>query len=291
MEIVYHIGAHGTDDGWIVRALLKNRGTLEAMGVAVPAPKLYRQVLPKVAKSLKSGQVVDDAQHVLLDAVLDVENAQRVIFSHDSLVCFPANVISEHGFYAMAPQRIEAYSNLFPAASKEFYLALVNPATLIPSLIDIPAGGTYERIMGQTRPTEIRWSSTIRRILAYHPDVNLTVWCHEDVPLIWPEILRALAGLGAEDALEGDFDVLTALLTEEGMTKFKTYLEAHPPRTLAQRRRITTAFLEKFAKPEELVAELDLPGWSEELLAQVTSNYENDCAEIAAMAGVTFIQP
>ena len=30
MQIVYHLGAHATDDDRLVRALLKNRGTLEA---------------------------------------------------------------------------------------------------------------------------------------------------------------------------------------------------------------------------------------------------------------------
>lgn len=291
MQIVYHLGAHGTDDDRLVRTLLKNRGTLEAMGIAVPSPKRYRQILPRAAKSLKGGRAGEDTQHVLLDAVMDADSARRVIFSHEDLICFPVNVVTEAGFYAPAPQRLAAYSNLFPDAEKQFFLALKNPATLIPALIERAVNGTYETIMAATRPTELRWSSAVRRMLAFQPDLNLTVWCNEDMPLIWPEIVRAVAGVGPEVALEGDFDILASIMTDEGMEKFKAYLDAHPPQTLAQRRRVTTAFLDKFAKPDELEVELDLPGWTEELIARITANYEADCAEIEAMHGVTFITP
>lgn len=291
MQIVYHLGAHGTDDDRLVRALLKNRGTLEAMGIAVPSPRLYREVLPRVAKSLKGGAAGRDAQSVILDAVIEADEARRVIFSHDGLICFPVNVVSELGFYAMAPQRFAAYSNLFPEAEKEFFLALRNPATLVPTLIERAVDGTYAAIMGTTSPTELRWSSVIRRVLAHMPDIDLTVWCNEDTPLIWPEILRALAGLGPEDALEGDFDLLATLMRDEGLAKLKAHLDAQPPQTVAERRRITTEFLEEFGKSEELEVEVDLPGWTDDMVEAITAAYERDCAEIAAMPGVTFIAP
>ena len=291
MQIVYHLGAHATDDDRLVRALLKNRGTLEAAGISVPAPRLYRQVLPRVAKTLKGGRAGEDTQHVILDAVMEADEAHRVIFSHEGLICFPVNVVSQRGFYTMMPQRIAAYSNLFPDAEKEFFLALKNPATLVPALIERAAGGTYEKVMADASPMDLRWASAIRRVLMHAPDVNLTVWCNEDTPLIWPELLRALAGLSAEDALEGDFDLLATIMTEDGLTRLKAYLDAHPPTTVAQRRRVTTSFLEKFAKPDEIEVAVDLPGWTAELVEEITEAYDRDCDEIAAMQGVTFIAP
>ncbi|MGB3314892.1 MAG: hypothetical protein WBB85_10800, partial [Albidovulum sp.] len=60
---------------------------------------------------------------------------------------------------------------------------------------------------------------------------------------------------------------------------------------LTQRRRVTTAFLEKFAKPDEIEIGIDLPGWTEALVQQISDAYDRDCADIAGMPGVKFIAP
>ncbi|OYX45407.1 MAG: hypothetical protein B7Z02_02270 [Rhodobacterales bacterium 32-67-9] len=291
MQIAYHLGAHCTDEDRLIRALLKNRGTLASAGIAVPSPRSYRQLLPRVAKSLRGAAAGSDTQQVILDAVMEADEAERLVFSNDNLLCYPMNTVSSQGFYATAPQRIAAYSNLFPKAQSEFFLALRNPATLVPALIERANDGTYETLMGDQSPITLRWAPVIRRILAAMPEVALTVWCNEDTPLLWPEILRAVAGLGPDAALDGDFDLLGTIMTEDGLVKLKAYLEAHPPATVDQRRRATTAFLEKYARPEEIEVEVNLPGWSGELVAALTAAYEEDCAEIEAMAGVEFLVP
>ncbi len=38
MEIVYHLGAHCTDEDRLLRCLLKNRGILAQQGIIVPGP-------------------------------------------------------------------------------------------------------------------------------------------------------------------------------------------------------------------------------------------------------------
>ncbi|SPH17455.1 hypothetical protein DEA8626_00977 [Defluviimonas aquaemixtae] len=291
MQIVYHLGAHCTDEDRLVRALMKNRGTLAAAGISVPSPRRYRQLLPRIAKSLAGGPAAPDTQSVILDAVMEADEAERLIFSYDGLLCFPVNVVSERGFYATAPKRTAAYANLFPEARSEFFLALRNPATLIPDLIRRTKDGTYDALMSDTHPLSLRWSHVIRRMLAHVPEIDLTVWCNEDTPLIWPEVLRAVAGLGPEEALEGDFDLLAAIMTEDGLAKLKAYLDGHPPETVEERRRITTEFLAAHARPEELEVEIELPGWTIATVGDVTAAYEADCAEIAEMPGVTFIAP
>ncbi|MGB7261361.1 MAG: hypothetical protein WBC68_04775 [Albidovulum sp.] len=291
MQIVYHMGAHCTDEDRLIRALLKNRGPLEAAGIAIPAPRKYRQLLPRVAKSLSGGPAGSDTQSVILDAVMEADAAERLIFSHDGLICFPSNVITDLGFYATAPKRIAAYANLFPNSHCEFHLALRNPATLIPDLIRRANDGSYASVVGETSPLELRWAHVIRRVLAALPDIDLTVWCNEDTPLIWPELLRNLAGVDAETALEGDFDLLSMIMTDDGLTRLKSYLDSHAPETVEERRKIVTAFLDKFAVPAEMEVEIDLPGWSDQMVADITALYDSDCAEIARMPGVTFIAP
>ncbi len=291
MQIVYHLGAHCTDEDRLVRALLKNRGTLAAAGIAVPLPKKYRKLLPRVAKSLAGAPAGPDTQSVILDAVMDMEEAERLIFSHDGMLCFPVNVVSERGFYATAPKRTAAFANLFPEDHSEFYLSLRNPATLIPEVIRRTNEGSYDALMGDIHPMTLRWSNVISRMLDQLPDIDLTVWCNEDTPLIWPEVLREIAGLGPEAELEGDFDLLATIMTDDGLAKLKVYLDTHPPETVEARRKITSEFLTAHARPEELEVEIDLPGWTPALVADITAAYEADCEIIAGMPDVHFIKP
>jgi len=291
MQIAYHLGVHGTDEDRLVRALLKNRGTLAAAGIAVPSPRLYRQLLPKVAKTLRGAPAGPEVREVILDAVGEDGPLDRLVFSHESLLCFPVNAIGPDGLYPTSAARIAAYANLFPGAQAEFFLALKNPATLVPALLDRTAEASYEMLMSGSSPAGLRWAPVIRRILRQVPDIALTVWCAEDLPLLWPEVLRAIAGVPPEEMLEGDYDLLAALMTDEGLARLKEFFDGHHPRRPAQRRRATAAFLQKYARPEELEVEITLPGWTADLVAAMTEAYDEDCAEIAALPGVTFLSP
>ena len=80
-------------------------------------------------------------------------------------------------------------------------------------------------------------------------------------------------------------------MSAEGMHAFVTYLKANPPQTEQQKRRVIAAFLEKYALEEEVEDEIDIPGWTQETLSQLTANYDEDVCRIERMAGVNFIGP
>jgi hypothetical protein len=121
--------------------------------------------------------------------------------------------------------------------------------------------------------------------------VPLTVWCDEDTPLIWPDVLRHVAGHAASTALEDADAIVAAIMAPEGFARMQAYLASHPPQTGVQRRRIVSAFLDKFALPERIDMELDLPGWTAETVAALTAAYDKDCVRIARTPGVRFILP
>jgi hypothetical protein len=291
MQIVYHIGAHCTDEDRLVRSLLKSRGVLAPQGIIVPAPRLYRQILPRIAQSMNDGPAGAETQKVILDAVMEEEKAERLIFSHDYLIGFPRGAISEIGFYKGVVERVTAFSNLFPDAQNEFHLALRNPATMIPALIARIPDATYESVMGGVDPLCLRWAPVVQRLLTALPGIDLTVWCNEDTPLIWPELLRNMAGLPAEAEMEGDFDLLSSIMSEVGLSRLKAFLESHPPRSISQRRRIVMAFLDKFALKDEIEMEIPLPGWTTDLVEAITAVYDADVAEIEAIPEIDFIAP
>lgn len=58
-----------------------------------------------------------------------------------------------------------------------------------------------------------------------------------------------------------------------------------------QRRKVVSAFLDKFALPDRIETEVAMPGWTEDLVAEMTALYEEDVHRIAQMENVTFLAP
>lgn len=149
----------------------------------------------------------------------------------------------------------------------------------------------YEDFIHGMDPMDVRWSDLVARIRTILPKASLTVWCNEDTPLIWAQLIRELAGVDPLTRITGGFDLLNAIMSPEGMRRFVTYLKAHPPQTEMQKRRIIAAFLEKYALDEEIEEEIDMPGWTEATLAELTQRYDDDVERIARIPGVNFIAP
>ncbi len=288
MRIVYHLGAHFTDEERLLKCLLKDRDTLKEHGVSVPGPKRYRHLLRDTVKELKGASADRDTQAMILDKIMEEDIAERLILSWDSFLSLPPWVL-EKTLYPSAGERVHAFNQIFPEIEAEFFLAIRNPATFVPMLFNRIEGKTYDEFIGMTNLFDLYWSDTIERIMRNSQNVPLTVWCDEDTPLIWPEVLRAVSGVPPEVALAGDDDLLATLMSTEGLTRLQSYMKSHPPGSVAQRRKIVSAFLDKFALPERLETEVDLPGWTEEIVDRLTEIYEQDVYRIANMPGVTFL--
>jgi hypothetical protein len=292
MDIALHLGVHCTDDERLIRALMKNRDRLAAEGIALPPSRSYRQMLPKLVRSLRGGAAGADAQEMLRDALWGEETPERVIFSHENLACFPAQAVGENGLYPYLHLRLAALANIFPADHCTFFVALRNPATLVPDLLERSNVTEYAGLMGNTDPRALRWGPVLMQMLEAVPDAGLIFWCNEDTPLLWPEILARVAGVTGPEALEGADDMLALLLTDTGFARYREFITSHDgPLTSGQRRKLAATFLRKFAKPEEMEVAVDLPGWTDEMVAEMTEAYDADVAEVAALPGVTFLLP
>ena len=290
MRIVYHLGAHCTDDDRLVRCLLKNRAVLAEAGIAVPSPTRYRKLLRDTATQLRGAAASQDTQTMILDQIIDDGPADRLILSWTSFLSFPAYAVGEM-LYGSGGQRLQSFTRIFPDLEAEFHLGLRNPATFLPDLRERAQSKGHEDILRNVDPLSLRWSDTIRQIKADNPGIPLTVWCDEDTPLIWPEVLQAVAGHDPDLHLEDSDELLAQLLTEAGLARFHAYCAEHPPQSVLQRRRIVTAFLEKFGRPDALETEIKAPGWTEALVERMTQSYLADVGRIAEMPGVTLIEP
>jgi hypothetical protein len=291
MRIVYHLGAHYTDEERLLKCLLKNRQTLSQRGVIVPSPKRYRNLLRDTAIELKGKAASRDTQALILDQIMEEDIADRLVLSWDSFLSLAPWALKDKTLYPSAGDRVRAFSQIFPEIEAEFFLAIRNPATFLPGLLAMLPSKTYDEFIGDANIFDLHWSDVVERILRDNPGVPLTIWCDEDTPLVWPEVLRAVSGLPEDAVLEGEQDLLASLMSGEGLTRMNSYLESHPPGTILQRRKIVSAFLDKFALPERIEVEVELPGWTEQIVDELTQSYDEDVYRIAHMDGVSFIAP
>ncbi|WP_343079501.1 hypothetical protein [Ostreiculturibacter nitratireducens] len=291
MQVVYHLGAHCTDDDRLVRSLGRNRTAFAEEGILVPAPRRYRQVMREVRLSLRGRESTDEIQEALLDAIIEEDRAKRLILSHELFLSAPNHAVTGEGFYAMLGRRLKALANIFPSAECEFHLALRNPATLIPALVARHPEFAYEGMMGGQDPTDLRWRPTIENAIETNPGVKLVLWCNEDTPFIWTDIMRRISGVGSEFPLQGELDLLSTLVTEEGLEKLGSALGGDSRPGADERHQIIAATLEEHARPDALEMEIELPDWTTEMVETITLNYEADIAAIAAMPGVELVAP
>lgn len=291
MQIVLHAGAHFTEEERLLKTLLRNKADFAARGVAIPGPSKYRPLLRETVAALHEAQPAPDARDVLLDAILDQAEADRVILSHVHIFGAPRACFRDGRFYDLAAARISQLSQLFAQDELELFIALRDPAAFLPALFAASPQDDMESFLRGTSPYDIRWSDTLKEIRAAAPEVQVTAWCFEDMPMIWAEIVREMAGLEHGEKIVGGFDLLSQIMSREGMQRFRAYLKTHADMGERQKRRVISAFLDKFAIDDEIEEELEAPGWTDHVVEALTEIYEDDVNACAHIPGVNFIAP
>ncbi|MBR9764724.1 MAG: hypothetical protein GYB53_14645 [Rhodobacteraceae bacterium] len=291
MEVVLHAGVHGTEAERLVRGLLRNVDLLHAADVAVPGPSRYRRLLRDALQALSDQPPDPGARTRFLKRTLDHVDPGRLILSNENFFCVPKLAVSRGQFYPRAESKLADFREFFAPDRLELFLAIRNPVTYLPDVFAASPHDDFETFLDGTDPLTLRWSELIDRIRHTLPDIALTLWCQEDVPLIWGEVMRCMGGLSEDEQMAGEFDILQDIMSPEGLTRFAAYLADHPDLTGDQRRRAAAAFLDRFALDEAMEAELVGPDWDALTVDLLTELYEDDLDEIAQMPGVRMISP
>ena len=291
MQLVLHTGAHYTEEERLLKSLLANQPMLSRRGVCVPGPSTYRGLFRDTLNAMYKSSASEGARDVLLDAVLDDTQAERVILSDANFFRTPATAVVEGMLYPAAPVRMMRMAQLFPNDELEIFLAIRNPATLLPILYDVSGDNSEQHFWGTKDPLDVRWSDTIALLRDSAPEIPVTVWCNEDAPLIWGNVLRKMTGVPQSVPMDGEFDLLETIMSPEGMKRFRSYLAAHPEISGPQQQRVISAFLDKFAIQDALEEELDMPDWTDELVEEMTENYDQDVLRIQQIPGVQMLFP
>ncbi len=291
MQIAYHIGANHTDEDRLLKSILKNGHVMAEHGIKAPGPGKYRALIRETIQALNGANPEPDARQVLLDAIVDGADAQRLVMSNENFICI-ANRIFDHGiFYEQVAFKIRGLCALFPQDEIEIFLGLRDPATFLPATFKGAKAATFDAFLQGTPLGDIRWSDVVHRITKAAPEAKLTVWCNEDTPLIWGDLVRRIAGLPSDTTIDGAYDLLATIMSSDGMNRFSTYIHKHPPKTAEQERKIVMAFLDKFALEDEIEEVIDIPDLNGPIVQALSNAYDEDVATIAAMPDVTFVTP
>ena len=290
MQIVFHCGTHGTDQDGMLKTLMHNRDWLSKSGVEIVSRNRHRGIFENALDSLRGGPATREMEEMMLDAILDSESTDRVICSQPAFMGMAARAVSPDGLFPVAPAKLAALANLFPSAEVEFFIGLKNPATLIPFCIE-QSGESIETLLGTSSPHHLRWGPAIRRIRKALDGRRLVMWCHEDTPLIWPEIVRMIARMPGDVPLKAGLHILGEILEPDGIRFIRDEMEKQERVTISRRREIFSHALQQFARSEVIESTITLPGWTQELVDRMSADYDEDVAEIASLPGVEFISP
>lgn len=291
MQLVFHTGAHFTEEDRLMKCLLRNKEMFRSHGVAVPGPGSYRKLMRQTLEAMSQHDAAPNARAVLLDAILDDENADRMLLSNAHFFGTAQIAVRNGRLYPKAAERMNHLASIFHGDEIELFMAVRNPATFLPACFKRSQHETFATFMGGADPRSVQWSDTFLRLRSAVPEVPLTVWCNEDLPLLWGQIVREIGGLQHGDPITGAFDLLRNIMSRQGMARFAAYIERRPNLSEGQTRRIVGAFLNKYALDEKIDEEIDLPGWTTNLVNEMTELYDDDVAAIGRIPGVRLIMP
>ncbi len=293
MQVAIHLGFHCTDEDKLLRSLLQNVDILSKEGISVPGPGRYRKVLRRTAAQLRGKPADENTSEKIRKTIMADDTATRVVLSDENLICVHGRIFESGILYEKAEYKANWVRNVFPDDDVEFFIAIKNPATFIPNAYyhKLQNHDSFEDFLSGADIKDALWSDVILAVQESNPGCPITVWCNEDTPLIWGQLMRELCGLDALSTLDGEFNLLSSIMHPHGMKRMTAFLRDSPPQNEIHKRRIIAAFLDKFAIEDLVDLELDAPGWTQDLIDELTAIYDNDVAKIQRLPGVTLIEP
>jgi hypothetical protein len=288
MQIAFHIGANCTDAELMLKSLLRNAGDLRRYGIVIPGPGKYRSL---IREAVQGGVGSADAGNLILDQIIEAPDVQRLILNNDNFLAIPPRIFDHGQFYPQAEAHCRALTRLFADDEISLFLAIRNPVAYLQDLmtrVNLPGLDAY---LGDLQPEDIRWSDLVARIRAAAPMAQLTIWCNEDSPLIWEDLLHLMAAMPADFPVTGGLDRLEGVLAPQGLAELTASMAALPPHDMIARHEAIAEAFETHALPQEVEEDITLPDLGADRIARITAAYEADLGVIAAMPGVRLVLP
>lgn len=289
ITIALHLGAPQTDEDQLTWSLRKDSVLLKEKGVMIRRPGTYRRLINDALNEISGKSAKLEIQQNLMSTIIKDQKVDRLIISNSHFMGVPSWMFNNGLFYRNAGRNVAKLRNLFPENPCELFLAIRNPATFIPEAFSNQTAKNYNKFIDGIDLNSVRWSDVVTDIQQQNPDCPITVWCNEDTPTIWSTIMSKIAGLSTKIRFAGELDIINGIMSEEAIGKLKAFIDDRPELTDLQRREVKATFLEKLVDQDAVEEVIDLPGWTEELVEEMTESYEYDTEVIENLPDVEFI--
>ncbi len=291
MQVVIHAGVAFSDNDRLIETLMANASVLNQHRVIPLDLAQGRQFVKVGSDSMTTGVPLPEVLIGLNEVLPDRNTCDRVVLSSDK-VFGPRRAAILHGqFYPNAAERIAFLDRVLEADQIELCFALVNPASFISKLLMSLPEERRKAVLGNTDLSSLNWLSMVQDLRERAPNVQITLWANEDTPLIWGDILRTLARLPDKAALQHEYAFLASVLTDAGRAELTQLLEQIAWQDRDMLRESLTHLFDEHADPAQIEEELEIPGWTSDIVSAFSEIYEQDLAALRAMPGVRVLQP
>ncbi|MCB1390731.1 MAG: hypothetical protein KDK12_16575 [Rhodobacteraceae bacterium] len=292
MRLVLHIGAHGTDDGRIAGWIARNRGALEAAGIAAPPP---RQFLARISEALDRERDADPLarEEALMRGLGASGQRLRMVVSAPGLLGPASDVIASEGFYVRdVARRLYGMGTLFPRTRLTILLAVRQASGVVPSILpDEP--GAADALLPLVADETLPWSRLAATIRHQLPRASVIVWRHEDLARVWPGVLGEVVGPAAALPPAGLMDFAAEGLNAEARLRMSRYLAGagKAPQSAGQLRQTAEVFARRYGVSVPHDPAGALPGWVRVRLSQLDAGYATEWGDLASLDGVRVLMP
>lgn len=287
-----HIGVHFAGAAYLPESLNANEGLLKKTGMHAPSPRQARAAILGMIDQLDGLPPILPEEEAVLSRLRGDTGARNLFMFDDRWAAPLRSAFNGDILYSEIDERVLPVAELFASSKLQISLSLLNPGVFLNnSLSSEPAEKHVRDFIKRIDPETLRWRDTVAKLRKALPDVPLLLWCEEDAPLIWPDVLRHLFNLPDDCPVLARLAPLRPLIEKEGFIRLETYLRKHPPETRAQYEQVIMLFLDKYGKHEALIPHCDVPSCNAETLEIMSANYEEDVAYLAQQDGITFLLP
>ena len=291
MQVAIHAGALFTDEGRLIKALQANAALLGQRNVSFWGPRRYRQIFAPALNASQDARRDADALTRFLALPSRGAEAERSIVSDPSFIGEKLSVIEDGQLYRQAGQRVAHLDRLMGGRPVELFLGLRNLGTFLPKVLMWLPEADRLSVLNSTDLSCLSWLSMIEDIRELAPDVKVTLWSSEDSPLIWGEILRAVTGMPDDLPVAGEFDFVSSLVSDIGKHQIQKLVEQDGAQRGEGFYDDLVRIFQQHALPDEIEEDVNLPGWSDDIVAAFTELYEQDLTRIQSMSDIRFLKP
>ena len=293
MRITLHIGAHHTRTPRLVGAMKSSERALGRLNIATPGPTHYRPIISaELARLDGLPPIIEEEDAVLARILGDQTDAKHLIMINEDWAGDRNTMFKGGQLYTAIAESVSRVAELFSQHEVHISMGIRNPAFLINAALTAPATPvSLNWFLKSNDPMDLSWVAPVEQVQKAVPNAQITMWCEEDTPLIWPRIIRQVANVPQDTPIRGALAAIVDSLKPEGVDRFRTFLRNHTLTSAVQYERAVLAFLDKYADESLMSMSCNVPGWTAETVHDLSLNYEDDIAALVAKDNVNFILP